>query len=390
MTRVFVKPDLLRWARERARLDAAVLQKRFPKLADWEAGTLQPTVRQLEDYARATHAPVGFFFLPEPPAEVLPIPDFRTIGDRQIARPSANLLDTVYACQERQGWYRDYALTSGLPAISFIGTMTTATPVLEAAGGIRRALGFSVDARRDCRTWEDALRLFIEQIDTLGVMVMVSGVVFNNTSRPLDPEEFRGFALCDDRAPLIFVNGADSKAAQMFTLAHELAHLWLGQTALSDVTAGEQAANAVEIWCNQVAAELLVPMNVFRTELEAGEEVMHTMRRLARRFKVSSLVILRRLLDAGLIGRNDFFRIYRAEVERIRDARPEGGGGDFYRTTASRVSKRFARALVESTLEGRTLYRDAFRMLGVSKTSTFNELGRSLNFYIGAGDGVSA
>lgn len=382
MTRIAVSSDMLRWARDRARLDVLALTARFPKLEAWEAGELQPTLKQLGDYARATHAPIGFFFLPTPPVEPVPIPDFRTMADRAIASPSPNLLDTVYACQERQAWYRDFALIDGQPPLPFVGALNANSAPVQAAEQIRHTLGFDVDARRDCRTWAEALRLFIEQAERIGVMVMVSGVVLNNNYRHLDPQEFRGFALADDRAPLVFINGADSKAAQMFTLAHELAHLWLGQSALSDVSAGETSDNVIETWCNQVSAELLVPMEVFLGELINDEPVRDTLNRLARRFKVSSLVVLRRLADAGRLDRNAFFRAYREELEHLRnlDAAAPGGGGDFYRTTASRVSKRFARALVESTLEGRTLYRDAFRMLGIAKTSTFNEFGRSLNF----------
>lgn len=381
MTRIAVSPDMLRWARDRARLDVLALAARFPKLEAWEASEVQPTLKQLEAYARATHAPIGFFFLPEPPVEPVPIPDFRTMANRAIARPSPDLLDTVYACQERQAWYRDFALIDGQPPLPFVGALSANVAPVQAAEQIRRTLGFDVDARRDCRTWAEALRLFIEQAESIGVMVMVSGVVLNNNYRHLDPQEFRGFALADDRAPLVFINGADSKAAQMFTLAHELAHLWLGQSALSDVSADETSGNAIETWCNQVAAELLVPMDVFLGELVADEPAHDALSRLARRFKVSTLVVLRRLADAGRLDRNAFFRAYRDELERLRNIAAAGaGGGDFYRTTASRVSKRFARALVESTLEGRTLYRDAFRMLGIAKTSTFNEFGRSLNF----------
>lgn len=382
MNRVPVSPDMLRWARDRAQLDPFALAGRFPKLEAWESGELQPTLRQLEDYARATHAPIGYFFLPAPPEEPVPIPDFRTMADRAIRRPSPNLLDTVYACQERQAWYRDFALVNGVPPLPFVGALTLQTDPVQAAEQLRQALRFDVDARRDCRTWTEALRLFIEQADSLGVMVMVSGVVLNNNTRHLDPQEFRGFALADDRAPLVFINGADSKAAQMFTLGHELAHLWLGQSALSDVSAGEATSNAVESWCNRVAAELLVPMAIFEAELLANEPVRDTLARLARRFKVSSLVILRRLADAGRLDRAAFFQAYQDELEHLRRLDAGGSGGDFYRTTAARVSKRFARALVESTLEGRTLYRDAFRMLGISKTNTFNEFGRSLNFPI--------
>lgn len=381
MTRVAIQPEMFRWARDRARLDNLALLARFPRLEAWEAGEVQPTLRQLEDYARATHAPVGYFFLPEPPAEPLPIPDFRTVADRAIARPSPNLLDMVYACQQRQDWYRDHAQVTGQSPLPFVGCLTLATPPVEAAAQLRQVLGFSVEARRACATWTEALRTFIEQADGIGVMVMVSGVVLNNNTRPLDPQEFRGFALSDALAPLVFINGADSKAAQMFTLAHELAHLWLGQTALSDVSAEAVPNNATEGWCNQVAAELLVPMEAFRAELMGDEPIADTLKRLARHFKVSSLVILRRLLDAGRIERAAFFAAYRVELARLREIEARGtGGGDFYRTTAARVSKRFARALVESTLEGRTLFRDAFHMLGIAKTSTFNEFGRSLGY----------
>ena len=383
MTRVSISANMLRWARDRARLDLFALEAKFPKLEAWENGEAQPTLKQLSDYAQATHAPIGSFFLPNPPIDQVPIPDFRTVADRAVLSPSPNLLDTVYACQERQAWYRDFALVDNQPALPFVGAFGNNAPPAQAADHIRQVLEFDVDARRDCRTWTEALRLFVEQTERIGVMVMISGVVLNNNYRHLDPKEFRGFALSDDRAPLIFINGADSKAAQMFTLAHELAHIWLGQSALSNTSADEIDGNAIEIWCNKVAVELLVPMDVFMAELIIGELVSDTLSRLARHFKVSSLVVLRRLSDAGRLDRNAFFQAYHDELERLRNIdATAGGGGNFYRTTAARVSKRFARALVESTLEGRTLYRDAFRMLGIAKTSTFNEFGRSLNFII--------
>ena len=109
MTRIPVNPELLTWARERAGLESLALAGRFPKLSEWEAGELQPTLRQLEDFARAVHVAVGYLFLPAPPQEPLPIPDFRTLADRDLSRPSPNLLDTIYLCQQRQDWFRDYA-----------------------------------------------------------------------------------------------------------------------------------------------------------------------------------------------------------------------------------------------------------------------------------------
>ena len=380
MTRAPVNPAVLRWARERAGLERAGLGHRFPKLEAWEAGETLPTLKQVEAFARAVHVPVGYLFLPAPPSEPLPIPDFRTMAGQAVWRASPNLLDTLYAVQERQGWYREFAVLTREPEAGFVGSLTTGTPVTEAAGVMAARLGFDLDARAVCRTWEEALRLFISQADRAGILVMVSGVVLSNNRRPLDPQEFRGFALADARAPLVFINGADTKAGQMSTLAHELAHLWLGASALSDATAATiNGHRREEVWCNAVAAELLAPLEVVRAALLPGEALGATLQRLARRFKVSTLVILRRLLDMGVLDRNGFDAAWRTELDRLLHfARNRAGGGDFYSTTLSRVSRRFARAVVESTLEGQTLYRDAFRMLGVAKTETFNNIGREV------------
>ncbi len=378
--RVEVQPNMLRWARERAGLDIPTLSERFPKLPEWEGGGTQPTLKQLEAFAKAVHVPFGYLMLPDPPAEPLPVPDFRTLAGRAVRRPSPNLLDTIYACQERQGWYREFAQVTRQRELAFVGSASLDAAPEHVAEDMRAVLGFDLDARRDCATWSDALRLFIRQADQAGILVMVSGVVLNNNRRPLVTDEFRGFALSDRLAPLVFINGADTKAAQMFTLAHELAHLWLGASALSDAGVAPVAGHRrEEVWCNAVAAELLVPLATLRRELVRGEALDETLRRLARRFKVSTLVILRRLLDAGQLARNRFDAAWNAELERLRQFTRDGaGGGDFYRTTLARVSRRFARALVESTLEGQTLYRDAFRMLGVAKTETFNHIGREV------------
>ncbi len=241
---------------------------------------------------------------------------------------------------------------------------------------MRNRLGFSIQGRVQCPTWTDALRLFIHQAEELGVLVMVSGVVGSNNRRTLDPDEFRGFALTDRLAPLVFINGADTKAAQMFTLAHELAHVWLGESALSNTGPDSAPINKIETWCNRVAAELLVPLPDLRREL-GHDDPLKSVAALARTFKVSTLVILRRILDAERISRDQFQSAYVAELARLVE-RPRAGGGDFYLTQAARLSRRFARALIASTLEGQTLFRDAYQMLGIKKEQTLRKLGRSL------------
>jgi Zn-dependent peptidase ImmA (M78 family) len=377
MIRVEIKPELLSWARERAGYDLDALAHRFPKLTAWERGTAKPTLKQIEKFASATHTPIGFLFLQEPPVERIPIPDFRTAGNKRIGRPSPDLLDIIYVCQQRQEWYRDFARSEREPSLSFVGSATLKSSVEATAESMRQALNFDIDERRQLPTWTDALRRFIEQADALGIMVMCSGVVLNNNTRRLDADEFRGFALADDLAPLVFINGADTKAAQMFTLAHELAHIWLGQSAVSDAQASQLSEHEVERWCNRVAAELLVPLAPLRQEYRADSELRGELDRLARRFKVSTLVILRRIHDAGGLTKQEFWQEYEGELERLL-AITKGSGGNFYLTQAARVSKRFARALVISTLEGQTLHRDAFRMLGFAKLETFRKLGRSL------------
>ena len=380
MTRVAINPALIRWARERAWQTQETLASKFKKLPDWEAGRVRPTLKQVEAFARAVHVPIGYLFLTEPPEESLPIPDFRTVAGQAVQQLSPNLLDTLYACQERQSWYRGYARVTDQPELGFVNSATVAASSETVAAEIRATLGFDLAEHHECQSWTDALRLFIQQADQAGILVMVSGVVMSNPHRRLDPAEFRGFALCDPFAPLIFINGADTKAAQMFTLAHELAHLWLGSTALSNMDAAARTgARREEIWCNAVAAELLVPLAALRAELNDAEELPQVLDRLTRTFKVSTLVILRRLLDAGWLHQEAFDTAWAEESTHLhRLARQGGSGGDFYRTTLARVSRRFARAVVGSTLEGQTLYRDAYRMLGVSKAETFNRLGREI------------
>ena len=377
MNRVPVQSALLRWARERAGYDADALTGRFPRLEEWERSEVHPTLKQVEAFAKTTRTPVGLLFLTEPPGERMPIPDFRTVTNAHVGHPSPDLLETVYLCQQRQDWYREFARTMHEPALDFVGSARLEDDIVETATTMRHSLGFDLEVRRRLAAWTDAQRRFIEQADALGVLVMVSGVVGSNNRRGLDPQEFRGFALADPLAPLVFVNGVDTKAAQMFTLAYELAHLWLGQSVVSDAEARAAPTQEVEGWCNRVAAELLVPLSALHDELDGRADLQDELQRLARRFKVSTLVVLRRIHDSGRLTRDELWAAYDKELARLR-ALPKGNGGDLHMTPGARVSKRFARALVVSTLEGRTAFTETFRMLGLKMMKTFNELGRSL------------
>lgn len=379
-TRVNVADGMLEWARLRSGRTVADFAKRFPKLVQWELGELEPTMRQLEEYARATYTPVGFFFLQEPPVEELPIPDFRTFGDETVLTPTPDLLDTIYACEQRQDWYRAFAEERGYDPVAIVGSQSLDVAPTQAAHEMRDALGFGLARRVDFANWTKALDGLREQAEGAGVLVMINGVVGNNTHRRLNTKEFRGFALVDDYAPVVFVNGADTKAAQIFTLAHELAHVALGGSAVSRPDLGElDVGDDVERWCNEVAAELLVPIESITTEFEADVDLTEELDRLARFYKVSTLVVLRRIRDAGLMSVAVFRAAYPVELERVLGfAARQSGGGNFYNTEPVRVSKAFARAVITDTTEGRTMHRDAFRLLGFKKFATFEEFSQRL------------
>lgn len=373
MTRVPASPAVLRWARERAGVGYDVLH---PSYAEWETGEQQPTAKQLEDVAKKTHVPFGFFFLPEPPEESLPIEDFRTVQGQRPARPSPELLDTVFAMQARQEWLREYLVDNGADPLPFVGSVSVEAPPLSVAAAIRAVLGLAPGWAAEHSTWEDALRALRDTAEAAGVVVVSNGVVGNNTHRKLSPEEFRGFVLADAYAPLVFVNAADAKSAQMFTLAHELVHVWLNRGGVSSLPELRPTSHAVERFCDAVAAEVLVPAEEFRAAWAASADAEAAFARMARRFKVSPVVAARRALDLSLVPDAAFFAFYRAYTSREKER--TSAGGNFYPTQGSRVSKRFARAIMEAARSGQVLFSDAYRLTGLygsSFTKFAQELG---------------
>lgn len=377
-TQVPVAGELLTWARERSRTPAAALAKKFPKFPQWEQETAHPTLRQLESFAQATRTPVGYFFLSQPPALPLPIPDFRTRSNDEILEPSPDLLDTIYACQQRQEWYRAFAIATGEGTVAAVAVVQPGADITATVARMRADLRFETDRRG--ASWGEAFRILVDSAEGAGILVMTSGIVGSNTHRVLDPDEFGGFSLVDDYAPIVFINGADTKAAQIFTLAHELAHIYSGQQGVDDSTPHAHAGIDVERWCSAIAAEFLVPAAELTTADAANLEAQ-ALDALAARFRVSTLVVLIRLRDAGLVTNDRFRTAYDAELERVRRLaaeRTSSTGGNYYNTQPARTSKRFARALIADTLEGNTLYRDAFRMLGLKKQSTFDKLAEHL------------
>jgi Zn-dependent peptidase ImmA (M78 family) len=359
-----------------------------PALPKWLEGTATPTYPQLEKFARSTYVPFGALFLSEPPEEKLTITDFRVLPGTTSRDASPNLIDTIDICLLRQNWYRDYRERMNADELSLIDSLSVSNNPLQAAQYILRDLRISSYAELSATNLDEAFRLLSEKIESLGIMVMVNGIVGLNTKRKLDFREFRGFALSDKFAPLIFVNGTDSKAAKIFTLVHELAHLYLGDSGVSSVEQDERTASQDrhERWCNAVASEFLVPENSLRSIYNGfGKSELNfysELDRLARQLNVSTLTVLLRLKSFGLIGAENFDELYSLEVERATSRFSRDGssasGGNFYNAQGVRTGKLFPRALIADTLRGSTLHRDAFRLLGIKTHATFQRFAETM------------
>jgi len=366
MNRVAVSTNVLHWAVHRSGRSLQELASKFPRIGEWAAGEALPTLRQLESLAKATLTPLGFFFLAEPPEERLPIPYFRTLRSDSPEQPSPDLLETVQMMQRRQAWMSEFLVEEGRDRVPFVASAKIAEQRAAVAERIRGALGLKVGWAAGQPTWTDALRALREAIDEAGILVVVNGIVGNNTHRKLDPNEFRGFVLVEEYAPLLFVNGADGKAAQMFTLAHELAHVFFGSSAAFDLRQLMPAEDATEQACNQVAAEFLVPERLLRPAWSSVSDEPSPFQVMARRFKVSEIVVARRALDLGLIGREAFFAFYDSyQTGERRAASYQPQGGDFYANQNLRIGYRFARTVVRAAREQRLLYSEAYRLTGL-------------------------
>ena len=206
------------------------------------------------------------------------------------------------------------------------------------------------------------------------MLLVINGVVGNNTHRKLDAEEFRGFALVDEYAPLLFVNNADYKTAQMFTIAHELVHIFLGETGVSVFRDFQPSAHETEQFCNRTAAEFLVPEKELLAYWNSVTRTSNPYSAIAGQFKVSSVVAARRALDLDLISREQFFAFYNEHnAKEWRKSQQSQGGGDFWNTQRWRIGHRFAAAVCRAVKEGRLTYREAYSLTGL-RGDTFENL----------------
>lgn len=370
ITEAFITPEIIEWARKRRNYSIHTLSQRIninpQKIEAWEKGDVRPSFDEAQILAKKLYIPFGYLYLSQPPAESFPLPDLRTITKRDNKRPSPDFLDVIYDALRKQDWYRQNQESHNAEPASFIGKFTTDDSPEIIARDIRNTLTIDDDMRRRATNWELFLTDFIRQSETKGIIVIRQGIVGNNNYRKLSVDEFRGFAISDRMAPLVFINDQDVKVAKIFTLAHELAHLWIDKSGISNLDyylRSSQQTNSIDRFCDKVAAEVLTPASDFKSTWGFQPSIEENIDYMVRRYRVSRFVVLRRAYDLGLIEYKDYLTYYQKFWEdKIIPKSSEMG---FTTLFLNRNSKLFTFTLLGSAMEGKISYLKAARLLNI-------------------------
>lgn len=375
-SKALITPSVVTWARERAGLQPEDLAKKVLSRPDaekalaWESGEELPTFRQAQKIADATHIPFGFLYLAEPPEEKVELPDFRRKAQTKRYQMSIHLRDIIRQSLGKQDWYREYLISNDYDPLAFVGAFKPSDPVDAVVNSMRTELKLPLDAYEQVRTMGEYLTQLSQKAEQIGIMVLRSGYVSSNTHRILDAEEFRGFASVDEYAPLIFINSTDHDAAKVFTFFHELAHIWIGESGISDLESTGKGEHDIERYCNEVAAEILVPRAALQKAWDPFADPLKQSQELGRRFKVSTLVIARRAFELRHIDRAEHDRIFaieRANYQKASKKKDDGqSGGNYYRTMAAKNGLFFSQAVLNALHEGNLTHRAAKDLLDVS------------------------
>lgn len=371
MSEALITPDVLTWARQRAEISleqlADTLKVQVEKIQKWEKGENKPTFLQAQKIAKIFQIPFGYLFLQNPPEDKLPIPDLRTFRNEPIGELSPEFKSLLNDIILKQKWYKDYILENDGDEKFFLENFTINSNKNEIIDNIKKLLHLENYIGKSLKR-EDLLNKLIREIEKLDILVMKNGIVGSNTHKPLNTKEFRGFAIYDKFAPLIFLNSKDANSAQIFTLIHELVHLWIGESGISLLDLNH-TDNEIELFCNEITAEILVPKNLLDSYWNNLIDFEKHYEELATIFSVSTLVILNKLYGLKYINYETYDKYTNIEnvkfTEFMKNKR-KTSGGDFYKTLKTKNGTIFSTALIVSTLEGKTLYKEAATLLNTN------------------------
>ena len=373
--KVSIKPVIIDWVLAQVTEDQ-IGSDLMKSLNGWKAGTKLPTFNQLELLSSRSRIPLGYFFLENPPVEKLDLIQFRTVDSVELVNPSRNLIDTIYDMEEIQQWMRDYRIDSGYEKLQIVGSLKDYDDVRKIADIIRRDLGLLKDWFNSVNSKESAFHYIRNLIKDTGIIVMLNGIVGKNTHRSLNINEFRAFALVDEWAPLIFINGSDSENAKIFSLFHELVHIWIGVNDLFNDRRYTNSGNKIEVLCNAVASELVLPADVFidAWSSDVSDDMNERIGKLAHRFKCSRCVIARKAYDKRKITYEDYNEVVEDSIRSFEEYKQsKKSGGNYYANAAYRLDRSFVLAICNSLMSGRTTYTEAFRLTNTTG-KTFAEV----------------
>ncbi len=365
---VKVEPAVIDWVIQNIEDNAEIVNT----LYGWK--NKAPHFREIEDISKTTHIPLGYFFLETPPKEEFPLLKFRTILSKNTEKPSRAAIDTINQMKDIQDWMRSYLIDQGCERLRFVGSVNVGQDKQVIAQTLRDTLQIKSNWHKQVKNKDDAFKFFRRRLNEIGILVMMNGVVGNNNHRKLDIEEFRAFALSDEYAPLIFINANDSQGAKLFSLIHEAVHLFFGYDDFYNdryETANDVAA--IETICNAVAAEIIVPINLFCSEWQRNtEETSIKIDLLSIICRCGVTLIARRARDNGYISKEVYHSISNKAIEQFNEfhsKRDADGGGNYYRTKLSRLDNRFVIALDTSLKEGKTQYTEAYKLTNSSRNT---------------------
>ncbi|MDR2352260.1 MAG: ImmA/IrrE family metallo-endopeptidase [Deltaproteobacteria bacterium] len=360
------------WAIENSDVDKKTIFDIFPKLGDWISGNDKPTMRELSDFSLKTHIPIGYFFLKNPPKEEhIELLKYRTIQSHKSSTISKNLRDTVLQMTNIQDWMRKYFITYEKAQNSFVASLKNVTSVELMSNFIRNNLNIEVDWFTKNSDPSKNFKFLRSKIQKLNIIVMMNGIVGSNTKRSLNIEEFRAFTMIDYYAPLIFINAKDSSTGRIFSLMHELTHVAIGENSLfnAGINSDIQSCGDIEKICNAVAAEILIPIELFKDQWEKNKNEVNEQKiisNLASHFKVSKIAIARRAYDQKLIIK-DVYNFYDNKTPNINEPK-KSKGGNSYKTFLSRFDENFLKIINKCVRTGYLLYTDAYGLTGVNRT----------------------
>ena len=341
----------------------------------WKNGQKRPTINQIEKISNKLGLPFGYFFLDNPPKEEIPLIEFRTVDSIELDIPSRNLINTIYEMQRIQDWVEEYQIAEEFGKNKLVGILDSKGDCQGLADIIRKELELPIDWYKNNKTVEDSFRFFKRLLSNFGIIVMMNSKVDNSNYKKLNINEFRGFALINDYAPLIFINSNDSSNAKLFTLIHEFVHICFAENSLYNDNSGQfTGKRQTETICNAIAAELLVPEKMFikAWQKDLDKEPEEIIIELAKVFKCGTIVIARKALDKGFIDNLLYRKIVNIAKSNFNKKKAVSKG-DYFRTTLSQIDNRFLLMLNSSVAEGKTSFEEAYRLTNTNRI-TFDKL----------------